>query len=81
MRKLGLIALAIAVAAMAFVAGAQARPYTGRHHYCGYGLHFDYSHGDALSPPSYVYPAANWGPFFQCHMYYWPVYDYPPLGH
>jgi hypothetical protein len=37
-------------------------------------LHYDYSHSNSLSPDSYIYPAANWGPFFQCRMYYSPVY-------
>jgi hypothetical protein len=48
----------------------EAKVYAHKHRYCGYGLHYDYTHSNALSPDSYIYPAANWGPFFQCHMYY-----------
>lgn len=45
--------------------------------YCSHFLHYDYSHGNALSAISYIYPAANWGPFFQCHMYSTPVLVLP----
>jgi hypothetical protein len=66
--KLILLALAAAVAA-ATPQASEARAY--RH--CSYFLHYDYTHTNALSPMSTIYPAANWGPFFQCHMYVSPV--------
>src|ERR1700736_2764651 len=68
------VALAVAVVAAAASGPSEARIYVHKHRYCGYGLHYDYTHSNALSPTSYIYPAANWGPFFQCHMYYGPVY-------
>jgi hypothetical protein len=74
--KMGRIALAVALAAVATIEQAEARTYAHRYG-CGYQLHYDYSHSNMLSPYSYIYPAANWGPFFQCHMYNSPVYVYP----
>ena len=68
--KLAALALAAIVTA-ATSQSSEARPY--RHSYCGYFPHYDYSHSNALSPMSYIYPAANWGPFFQCHLYVSPV--------
>jgi hypothetical protein len=78
--KMGLIAVTVAIVTAAAAGPSAARTYAHRHHYyCGYGLHYDYSHGNLLSPLSYVYPAANWGPFFQCRMYVSPViYIAPP---
>jgi hypothetical protein len=71
---MGLIAAAIGLVVALASGPSQARGYAHRHHhYCGYGLHYDYSHSNSLSPMSYIYPAANWGPFFQCHMYQGPV--------
>jgi hypothetical protein len=70
--RMGSIAFVIAVVIAA--AASEAKTYGHKHRYCGYGLHYDYTHSNALSPYSYIYPAANWGPFFQCHMYYSPVY-------
>jgi hypothetical protein len=78
--KVGPIALAVA-AVVATAAGgpSEARTHAHRHGYCGYGLHYDYSHSNFLSPLSYIYPAANWGPFFDCRMYYSPVVAYQPV--
>jgi hypothetical protein len=76
--RMGSIALAVAVVAAAAPGPSEARTYAHRHHYCGYRLHFDYTHSNALSPDSFIYPAANWGPFFQCRMYYGPVFVYEP---
>jgi len=71
--KARLIALALA----AVIAAATSQPSVARSYrhygYCTHFLHYDYSHSNALSPMSYIYPAANWGPFFQCHMYFAPV--------
>jgi hypothetical protein len=70
--KAGVIALAMAAVVLAAtVQSSDARAY--RHHYCGYIPHYDYTHSNSLSPMSYIYPAANWGPFFQCHVYVSPV--------
>ncbi len=51
---------------------AEARAYRHRHH-SGYALYYDYSHGNTLSATSYVYPAANWGPFFHRVRHFGPV--------
>jgi hypothetical protein len=68
------IAFAIAVLTAATSASSEAGAYAHRHRYCGYGPHEDYTRSNSLSPLSYIYPAANWGPFFQCRMYSGPVY-------
>jgi hypothetical protein len=72
--RMGSIAFAVAVVTAAASGPSEAKIYAHRHHYCGYGLHYDYTHSNALSPYSSIYPVANWGPFFQCRMYYGPVY-------
>jgi hypothetical protein len=79
MREVGLVALAVLVLASVTSGAAEARIYSHRYGYCLHALHYDYSHSNNLSPYSYFYPAANWGPFFQCRMYYSPVYVYQPL--
>jgi hypothetical protein len=56
--------VALAVIAIAAVTSGQAD---------GCHLYDDYTHSNALSASSYIYPAANWGPFFHCRMYYSPV--------
>jgi hypothetical protein len=72
MKKTGIAVIALVATALA-LPSANARGY--RHHgHCGYALHYDYQHGNVLSPSSYLYPAANWGPFFACRMYYGPIY-------
>jgi hypothetical protein len=55
---------------------SEARNY--RHGRCGYGPYHDYGHGNFLSPLTYIFPVADWGPFFRCRMYYGPVE--PPLS-
>jgi hypothetical protein len=79
MRQVGLVVLAVLVLAAGISGSAEARGYLHRYSYCLHALHFDYTHSNSLSPDSYIYPAANWGPFFQCRMYYSPVYVYQPL--
>lgn len=79
MREVGLVVLAVLVLAAATSRPAEARIYRHGYGYCLHSLHYDYSHSNSLSPLSYIYPAANWGPFFQCRMYVSPVYDYQPL--
>jgi hypothetical protein len=80
MKKAALIALAAFVIAT-ISAPSEARPYQHGYGYCGYGLHYDYSHGNGLSALGYIYPAANWGPFFACRMYYSSVYIYQPVAY
>jgi hypothetical protein len=70
--------VALAVIAIAAVTSGQAE--AGIHHrHSLYGCHLydDYTRSNALSGYSYIYPAANWGPFFRCHMYYSPVFVAP----
>jgi len=75
--KAGRVALAVIAIAAVTSAQAEARSH---HRYSHYGCHLydDYTHSNALSASSYIYPAANWGPFFRCHMYYSPVFVAPP---
>ena len=61
---------ALAVTSLSVPSPAEARAH--RHH-GGYALYYDYSHGNTLSATSYVYPAANWGPFFHLVRHYGPV--------
>jgi hypothetical protein len=71
-----LIATAVAglvVAACASPTTAEARSYRHHHASCGYALHYDYSHGNSPEPGTYIYPSANWGPFFACTRHYGPV--------
>jgi hypothetical protein len=79
MKAVGLIGFAVLVLAGGISNPAEARIYPHRYGSCLHSLHFDYSHSNSLSPYSYIYPAANWGPFFQCRMYYSPVDAYQPL--
>jgi hypothetical protein len=69
------------VAALAVTSLSVSTPAEARHrhrHYSNYTLYYDYSHGNALSPASYIYPAANWGPFFHHVRHYGPVLPYQP---
>jgi hypothetical protein len=78
--KVGLIAAAVAIGIAATSAPSAGRSYGHRHHFCGYTLHYDYTHSNMLSPASYAYPAANWGPFFQCRFSVGPVIYLYPAG-
>jgi hypothetical protein len=79
MRRVGLVAFAVLGLTAINSGPSEARTYPHRFGYCLHALHYDYSHSNSLSPDSYIYPAANWGPFFQCRMYYSPVYVSQPL--
>jgi hypothetical protein len=73
MRKDPLTTVAnVLVTAFATTKAAAAKEY--RHHQCGYGPHYDYSYSNVQSPWTYIYPSANWRPFFQCHRYYGRIY-------
>lgn len=70
MKRAALI-LFVTVVAAATLTSSEARSY--RHDRCGYRLYDDYSHSNFLSPLTYIFPAAVWGPFFRCRMYYSPL--------
>jgi hypothetical protein len=75
--KAALVALAVVSVAVLTAAPADAH----RHHryaYRGCDQYDDYTKSNLLSGMSYVYPVANWGPFFRCRMYYSPVIFAPP---
>ena len=72
----GLVAFAVIAVAAAVSGPAEARTHHRHGHYRCH-LYDDYTHSNALSPQSYIYPAANWGPFFHCRMYYAPIYVAP----
>jgi hypothetical protein len=74
MKRAGLILLSMVVIAAA-PTPSEARHY--RHHHCG--AYDDYTHSNQLSSLSYIFPAANWGPFFHCRMYVSPVVTLQPL--
>jgi len=74
--RIGTITFVVAVVTAVLSCESGAKMYARGHHFCGYGPYYDYSQSNALSPYSYIYPAANWGPFFQCRMYYSPVSGY-----
>ena len=44
-----------------------------------YALCYDYNYANWQSPWTYIYPAANWGPFFQRVRHYGPVLPYRPV--
>ena len=67
MNRAALISVALTI-----VAATPAHAGHYRHYRCS-SLNYDYSHSSLLSPLTYVFPSANWGPFFYCRMYYSPV--------
>jgi hypothetical protein len=70
----------LAAAALLTLSGAaEAGGHVHRHGFCSGHLHYDYTRSNFLGPFTYIYPVANWGPFFQCHRYRGPVVDYLPL--
>jgi hypothetical protein len=69
---------ALALIALVVPSSAEARTHRHWHHYYHYALYYDYDHGNMLSPTSYIYPAANWGPFFHRVRHYGPVLPYQP---
>lgn len=77
--KAGPIALAVITLAALTSEPSEARTYAHRHGHYSCHLYDDYSHSNTLSANSYIYPAANWGPFFRCRMHHAPVYVVPAL--
>ena len=76
--KAALVASAVVTIAALMAAPAEAHRHHRYAHYYGCHMSDDYTHGNALSGMSYVYPAANWGPFFRCRMYTSPVISVLP---
>jgi len=76
MNRAALILFVMAVVA-ATLTPSEARHY--RHGGC-YGPYHDYSHSNLLSPLTFIFPVADWGPFFRCRMYYSPVETLLPDG-
>ena len=58
---------------------AEARVHRHWHRYGDQALYYDYSYGNVQSPWTYIYPAANWGPFFHRVRHYGPVLPYRPV--
>jgi hypothetical protein len=58
---------------------AEARAYRHWHHDNDHALYYDYSHRNWQSPWTYIYPGANWGPFFHRVRHYGPVLSYGPV--
>jgi hypothetical protein len=65
MNRAGMILVAAAILA-ATSTSSEARHY--RHSGCYFVPPHDYGPNN-LSPLTYVFPAADWGPFFYCRMY------------
>ncbi len=60
---------------------AEARVHRHWHHHSHYALYSDYSYGNWQSPTTYIYPAANWGPFFHRVRHYGPILPYETVGY
>ena len=69
---------ALAATSLAVPSSAEARAHRHRHHYSGYALYYDYTQSNMLSPATYIYPAANWGPFFHRVRHFGPILPYQP---
>jgi hypothetical protein len=77
MKKPASIAVcAIAVATLLLLVSRPADARAHRHwhnHYSDNSLYYDYSYSNVQSPATYIYPAANWGPFFYRVRHYGPL--------
>ena len=74
-----IVALVAALSLLIISSSAEARAYRHWRHYGGHALYYDYSYGNWQSPWTYIYPAANWGPFFHRVRHYGPVLSYGPV--
>jgi hypothetical protein len=54
---------------------SEARHY--RHNSCDFGPPQEYGRNNFLSPLTYVYPAADWGPFYRCRYYMGTIVPLP----
>ena len=69
---------ALAVSVLTASTSAEARSHHRHwHHYSHVALYHDYSFGNVQSPTTYIYPAANWGPFFHRVRHYGPIVYQP----
>lgn len=67
--KKALMVLSFSATLALMTGSAQARHWR----YCDSLTYADYSQSSHLSPWSYIYPVANWGPFFHCVRHWGPV--------
>jgi hypothetical protein len=63
---------AVALATLLLTVSSPAEARHRHHHYSDYAL-YDYSYSNIQSPATYIYPAANWGPFFYRVRHYGPL--------
>jgi hypothetical protein len=75
--KKALMVLGLSATLALITGSAQARHWR-YHAYCDGITYTDYSHGSSLSPWTYIYPVANWGPFYHCVRHFGPVVYLPP---
>jgi hypothetical protein len=68
---------AITVSGLAAPGSAEAHARRHWHHYDRYTLYYDYSFSNVQSRWTYIYPAANWGPFFHHVRHYGTVLYLP----
>jgi hypothetical protein len=61
----------------AFAGTAEARSHRHWHHYDRGPVYGDCSTSGVLSPPPFIYPAADWWPFFHRVRHYGPVLYLP----
>jgi hypothetical protein len=66
-------ASAVALATVMMTVSSPAEARHRHHHYSNYALYYDYSYSNIQSPATYIYPAANWGPFFYRVRHYGPL--------
>jgi hypothetical protein len=67
------MALAAALIVTLLASSADARVYR---HWHTHSQPLYYTYGNVQSPWTYIYPAANWGPFFRRVGHYGPVLPY-----
>jgi hypothetical protein len=78
MRKaLGIAACTAILAVLIVPVSGQANARAHRYWYAAYS---EYDYGNTLSPCSYIYPSADWGPFFHHVRHYGPVVHLRPYG-
>jgi len=63
---------AVALATLLLTVSSPAEARHRHHHYSDYSSYY-YSYSNIQSPATYIYPAANWGPFFYRVRHYGPL--------
>lgn len=76
MQRLTTILASVAAVTVSFLVICSPAEASARHHCNSCALYYDYSYGNWQSPMTYIYPAANWGPFFHRVRHYGPVLPY-----